>query len=218
MMPFARDKREQHDVPTRNRDDVELLARDPAFESYFHIGRYRLRHRLFAGSWSGEGVCVVREVFERGHAAALLPYDPLRDKVVLIEQFRIGAYAAREPTWLTEVVAGIIEDGETPADVARRETAEEAGLEIAALESIATFFVSPGGTAQATALFVDRVNSGIAGGIHGPDHKNEDIRVTAMSFDEAMAICAEGRIREAATVIALQWLALNREKLRAMWR
>lgn len=202
-------------MPTRNRDDVELLARDPAFEGYFRIDRYRLRHRLFAGGWSGE---VVREVFERGHAAALLPYDPARDMVVLIEQFRIGAYAAGEPAWLTELVAGIIEEGEAPDDVARRETVEEAGLKIGALEPITTFFVSPGGTTQTTALFIGRVESAGAGGIHGLDDENEDIRVTAMSFDEAMAMCAEGRIREAATLIALQWLALNREKLRAMWR
>ena len=202
-------------MATRNRDDVDLLAREAAFAGYFRIDRYRLRHRLFAGGWSGE---VVREVFERGHAAALLPYDPARDAVVLIEQFRIGAYAAGEPAWLTEVVAGIIEESETPEDVARRETAEEAGLEIGALEPITTFFVSTGGTTQTTALFVGRVEAAGAGGIHGLDDENEDIRVTAMAFDEAMAMCADGRIREAATLIALQWLALNRERLRRDWR
>lgn len=202
-------------MTTRNRDEVELLAREPAFEGYFRIDRYRLRHRLFAGGWSGE---VVREVFERGHAAALLPYDPKRDTVVLIEQFRIGAYAAGEPAWLTEVVAGIIEKDETPEAVARRETVEEAGLKIGALEPVATFFVSPGGTTQTTALFVGRVDSAGAGGIHGLDAENEDIRVTAMPFGEALAMCADGRIREAATLIALQWLALNRERLREAWR
>lgn len=201
-------------MTTRKRDDVTLLARDPAFEGYFRIDRYRLRHRLFAGGWSGE---VVREVFERGHAAALLPYDPLRDEVVLIEQFRIGAFAAGGPAWLVEVIAGIIEAGETPEDVARREAAEEAGLEIGALEPITTFFVSPGGTTQTTALFVGRVDSATAGGIHGLDDENEDIRVTAMPFAEAMAMCADGRIHEAATLIALQWLALNRERLRSAW-
>jgi ADP-ribose pyrophosphatase len=202
-------------VAMHDRDDVELLARDPAFEGYFRIDRYRLRHRLFAGGRSGE---VVREVFERGHAAALLPYDPRRDEVVLIEQFRIGAFAAGQPAWLTEVVAGIIEEGETPENVARRETAEEAGLEIGEIEPITTFFVSPGGTTQTTALFVGRVDSTGAGGIHGLDRENEDIRVEALPFAEAMTMCADGRVREAATLIALQWLALNRERLRHDWR
>ncbi|MBT5413399.1 MAG: NUDIX domain-containing protein, partial [Rhodospirillaceae bacterium] len=172
-------------------------------------------HRLFAGGWSGD---VVREVFERGHAAAVLPYDPARDAVVLIEQFRIGAFAAGEPAWLTEVIAGIVEEGETPDDVARREAVEEAGLTIAALEPVTTFFVSPGGTTQTTALFVGRVDSAGVGGIHGLDEEHEDIRASTMSFDDAMAMGADGRIREAATLIALQWLALNRDRLRTKWK
>ena len=202
-------------METRSREDVRILAREAAFQGYFRIDRYRLHHALFAGGWSGE---VVREVFERGHAAAVLPYDPARDAVVLIEQFRIGAFAAGQAAWLTEIIAGIIEEGETPDDVARREAVEEAGLTIAALEPVTTFFVSPGGTTQTTALFVGRVDSAGAGGIHGLDEEHEDIRVSILSFDDAMAMCADGRIREAATLIALQWLALNRERLRRDWR
>ena len=202
-------------METRSREDVRILAREAAFQGYFRIDRYRLRHRLFAGGWSGD---VVREVFERGHAAAVLPYDPARDAVVLIEQFRIGAFAAGEPAWLTEVIAGIVEEGETPDDVARREAVEEAGLTIAALEPVTTFFVSPGGTTQTTALFVGRVDSAGVGGIHGLDEEHEDIRASTMSFDDAMAMGADGRIREAATLIALQWLALNRDRLRTKWK
>lgn len=198
----------------RNGDDVEVLACEAAFEGYFRIDRWRLRHRLFAGGWSGE---VLREVFERGHAAAVLPYDPVRDEVVLIEQFRIGAHAAGEAAWLIEVVAGIIEAAEAPEDVARRETMEEAGLEVGALEPITTFFVSPGGTTQTTALFVGRVDSARAGGVHGLEHEGEDIRVLAVPLEEALVMVADGRIREAATLIALQWLALNRERLRTAW-
>ena len=89
-------------------DDIEIREKIAAYQGYFRIDRYRLRHRLHAGGWSAE---MTREVFERCHAAAVLPYDPIRDEVVLIEQFRVGAYAAGWSPWLTEVIAGIIDPG-----------------------------------------------------------------------------------------------------------
>jgi ADP-ribose pyrophosphatase len=84
---------------------VEILDQTVGYNGYFRIERYRLRHRLFSGTWSRE---LVREVFERGHAAAVLPYDPVLDQVVLIEQFRIGALQTPGDPWLVEIVAGII--------------------------------------------------------------------------------------------------------------
>src|SRR6516164_3959095 len=125
--------------------DIELLEKTEAYKGYFRIVRYRLRHRLFAGGWSGE---VRREVFERGHAVGVLPYDPAADAVVLIEQFRIGAFVAHMDPWLTEVVAGIIEEGESPEAVARRETREEAGIEIQGLLPMCRYIVSPGGSSE----------------------------------------------------------------------
>ena len=117
---------------------VELIERTTAFEGYFRIDRYELHHQLFAGGMSDP---LTREVYERGHAAAVLPYDPQRDAVVLIEQFRIGAYAAGREPWLIEIVAGIVEAGETSSDVAQRELHEEAGLSAAALEPIGDVMV-----------------------------------------------------------------------------
>src|SRR5262249_48086283 len=108
-------------------EDFELIEKTTAYQGYFRVDVYRFRHRLFAGGWSGE---MRREVFERGHAVAVLPYDPERDAVVMIEQFRIGAAAADMPLWQLEFVAGIIDEGETPEAVARREAHEEAGCEI----------------------------------------------------------------------------------------
>ena len=93
-------------------DNFQLIEKTTNYQGYFRIERYRFRHRLFAGGWSGE---IRREVFERGHAVAVLPYDPERDAVLLIEQFRIGALAAAGmPAWQIEVIAGIIDEGETP--------------------------------------------------------------------------------------------------------
>ena len=194
---------------------VELIEQKTAFDGYFRIERYALRHALFAGGMSGQ---ITREVFERGHAAAVLPYDPERDAVVLIEQFRIGAYAAGRDPWLIEIVAGIVEAGETSNDVAQRELHEEAGLTAEALEPIGEVMVSPGGTSETMALFCARIDAANAGGIHGLADEHEDISVTAVPFAEALAAVERGDIVSAPAIIALQWLALNRDRLCELWR
>ena len=194
---------------------VEIRDKQTVFQGYFRVDRYLLRHELHEGGWSGE---IKREVFERGHAAGLLGYDPARDEVLLIEQFRIGAYAANYPSWVTEIVAGIIEDGESPEDVVRREIVEEAGCEVGELIPIADYLVSPGGTSETMTLFCGRVDLKDAGGIHGLDHEQEDIRVLAMPRKEAVKRLRERRIKNSMTIIALQWLELNHEALRKSWR
>lgn len=197
-----------------DRSDVEILAKDTVYDGYFRIDRYRLRHRRHEGGWTGE---ITREVFERGHVAAVLPYDPERDAVVLIEQFRIGAWAAAKPCWLTEIVAGVIDDGESAEAVARREMEEETGCPVTALEPIGSYLSSPGGTSESVALFVGRVDSRKAGGIHGLPDENEDIKVLARPWSEVEAELKAGLLTNAATLIALQWLALNRDALRRRW-
>jgi len=194
--------------------DVETVECRTVYDGYFRIDRYRLRHRLHAGGWSGE---MTREVFERGHAVGVLPYDPVRDEVVLLEQFRVGALAAGWAPWLIEIVAGIVEEGETAEDVARREAMEEAGCQVAELVPLHDYLVSPGGTSESVTLFAGRVDSAGAGGIHGLDHEHEDIRVFTLPADEALDLLARGAIRNALAVIALQWLALNRNELRKKW-
>jgi ADP-ribose pyrophosphatase len=194
--------------------DIELLDKSERYSGYFRVNRYRLRHRLFAGGWSG---VIEREVFERGHAVGVLPYDPAADAVVLIEQFRIGALVAGMDPWLTEVVAGIIEDGEQPEEVAQRETLEEAGLQIQALMPMCRYLVSPGGAAESVFLYCGRVDSRGAGGIHGLAEEHEDIRVDLVPYAQAMRWLADGRITNATGLVALQWLALNRDQVRAAW-
>lgn len=196
------------------RDDVEIIGRETVYRGYFRMDRLTLRHRLFEG---GMSETYTRELFERGHAAALLPYDPVRDEVVLIEQFRVGALEAPGSPWLMEVVAGIIEDGEDADAVARRETVEEAGLEVADIELISEYLPSPGGCSESITLFVGRVNAASADRFAGLAHENEDIRVHRVATDEALALLAGGRINNAAAIIALQWLALNRGQIRRRW-
>jgi ADP-ribose pyrophosphatase len=197
-----------------NGNDVEILETETVWKGYFRMDRLRLRHRLFAGGW---GQPITREVFERGHAAALLPYDPVRDEVVLIEQFRAGALTAGAKPWLMEIVAGIIEDGETAEDVARRETVEEAGCEVSDIVPIMDVFTTPGGSSERIAIFLGRVDARGAGGIHGLPGEGEDIRVFTESLDAALARLANGGIVNIIAIAALQWLALNREDIRRRW-
>lgn len=199
------------------RDDAEILARDTLWQGRFRVDRYRLRHRLYQGGWSRE---FERVVFERGHAAAVLPYDPVGDAVVLVEQFRPGALAAGlARPWLVEIVAGMIDGEDAPEAVARREAKEEAGLDLAGpLEFVAAPLMTPGACSERVHIFCGRVNAAGAGGVHGLADENENIRVLVLAVDEARALLDAGRFENAITVIALQWLLLHRARLKEMWR
>ena len=191
--------------------DVEIDVGETVYQGYFRIDRYRLRHRKHDGGWTD---WFTRELFERGHAVAVLPYDPARDEVVLLRQFRIGALAAGKSAWQTEVVAGIIDAGEAPEAVARREAVEEAGLRLDRLIPMLHYVVSPGGASETVRLYCAVIDAADAGGIHGLAHENEDIRVDAVPWHDAWQMLQDGTVDNAPTVIALQWLALNRERLR----
>lgn len=192
----------------------ELVAREVAYEGFFRLVRYRVRHTLFEGGWSGE---LQREVFERGHAAAVLPYDPERDRVALVEQFRVGALEAPGGPWLLELVAGIVEAGETAAEVVRREALEEAGCAVTELERICEYLVSPGGTTERTTLFVGRADLGDVSGVHGRADEHEDILVHVVDAATAVAMADDGRVNNAMGQIGLQWFARHREGLRRRW-
>lgn len=196
------------------KNDVEIIARETLYSGFFSLELYRFRHRLFNGEMGGE---VRREIFERGHAAVLLPFDPVRDEVVLIEQVRIAAYDTSESPWLLEMVAGMIEEGETPEDVARREAVEEAGLVVGRTKPVLSYLASPGGTSERSSILVGEVDATTAEGIHGLADENEDIRVHVVSREQAYQWVEEGKIDNAASVIALQWLQLHYQDLRNEW-
>lgn len=197
------------------KNDVEIIARETLYSGFFSLELYRFRHRLFNGEMSGE---VRREIFERGHAAVLLPYDPVRDEVVLVEQIRIASYETSPTPWLLEMVAGMIEEGETPEEVARREAQEEAGLTVGRTRPVLSFLASPGGTSERSSILVGEVDATTAEGIHGLADENEDIRVHVVSREQAYQWVEEGKIDNAASVIALQWLQLHYQKLRDEWK
>ena len=206
-----------------NSKDVEVINKETPFDGYFRIDRYHLRHRLYDGSMGNK---ITREIFERGHAASCVLYDPDLDLLVMIKQFRPGAYAAlhslwynsESSPWLVEIIAGIIEKNESPEEVVRREALEEAGCVISEIERIYHYMVTPGGSSESMFSFCGCVNASNAGGVHGLAEEGENIRVFTVTPEEAFAMIADGRIHNSMTMIPLQWFKENRERLRTTWK
>lgn len=211
------------DNPKFKKSDVDIRDKVTLYDGFFAMEKYTLRHQQFAGGWGPE---VTREMFERGHAVAVLPYDPVTDEVILIEQFRPGAFAAMQNSpwfdedaspWQIEAVAGMIDDGETPEEVAVREMREETGAETSDLIPMCHYLVSPGGCSESVFVFVGRADAGSIKGLHGLGHEGEDIRPFAVPLSEAYEGIAEGKIINGMTIIALQWLMLNKQKVLEAW-
>lgn len=202
------------DVFQSGPDDIQIVRRETCFSGFYRLQRLHFRHRLFSGGMSPE---IERELFVRHDAVCVLPYDVARDRVVLIEQFRVGAIGKVANPWLIELVAGLIDKDEQPEEVARREAVEEAGLALGQLMPITNYLPSPGGSDEFVHLFLGSCDSEGAGGIHGLVDEGEDIRVHVWPLDEALAQVEDGRIGNAATIIALQWLGLNRQRVREAW-
>lgn len=198
-----------------NDKDYEILQRDVKYQGIFRLVQLHLRHRTFDGGWSDT---FTREILERKSATAILPYDPVLEQVILIEQFRAGALANPSGPWLLEIVAGIYDGDDIPRDVAIREAEEEAGCKILDIHPVCEYFVSPGGATEYLSLFIGRIDASKAGGIYGLAHENEDIRAFTIPCEEAFNLLREGKIKTSPAIIALQWLQLNREWLRQLWQ
>ncbi|MDC0610668.1 ADP-ribose diphosphatase [Vibrio sp.] len=194
--------------------DIEIISKETLFSGFFKMIKYRFKHRKFAGGWSQP---IEREMFERTRAAAMLPYDPVNDKVVLIEQIRVGALEHEQP-WQLEIVAGIIDKDESPEEVVRREAVEEAGLTVGRSEKVTSYYPSSGGCNEMLDVFVGEVDSNLADGIHGLDEEGEDIKVHVVTRDYAYELVKNGTIENGASIIALQWLELNKHELKDKWQ
>ena len=196
-------------------DDIDIQQTETVFHGFFRVLRYRLRHKLFNGAW---GEPIARELFARGDSVGVLLYDPERDCVALVQQFRIGCLDNAQGAWMWEVVAGMVKPGEQCTDVAVREVQEETGLAISTtqLRPICRYYSSPGGSDERLQLFcaLRALPDGIEG-VHGLAEEGEDIRIQCFSTKQALAALATGQINNAATVIALQWLQIHRCELRA---
>ena len=200
---------------TFSHHDVEIMTRESRYKGFFSLMSYRFRHRLFSG---GMSPVIEREVLERGNAVAVLPYDPVRDQVVLIEQIRIPAYDSSETPWLLEIVAGMIGQDESDEQVARREAQEETGLTLGRLKPVINYLSSPGGTSERITVLAGEADASKAQGTHGLAEENEDILVRVVSREQAYQWVEKGIIDNAATVIALQWLELHHRRLKEEWK
>lgn len=193
----------------------EILYREALFQGYFRVDRFHIRQELYAGGWSAP---FSREVYDGGKkAAVVLLFDPHHDKVVMIEQFRAGPMARDDDPFMIELVAGMVDPGETPEGTARREAIEEAGCEVMELQKIHAYYPSPGCMSEFTTVFVGRTIAPENGALHGLAHEGEDIRVLVLDAAEAISLLYMGKLRDAASIIAMHWFALHHTELRSRW-
>ncbi|KGD65199.1 ADP-ribose pyrophosphatase [Alcanivorax nanhaiticus] len=201
--------------PRFTQDDVEILERETPFQGFFRVDALTLRHRQYEGGW---GKPIRRELFVRPRAAAVLPYDPVRGEILLVEQFRVGALEWRTSPWCLELIAGLADkDGESAEDLIRREAVEEAGLTLGVMETVAQYMPSPGGTDERLHVFVGQADLEGAGGIFGCPDEGEDIRALTVPVAQIPELLVSGRVDNAASLIALQWLLLHRNELDVRW-
>ena len=194
--------------------EFELRSNETVFDGFFQMNRYRLRHSSFRGGWCDE---MVRERIERLAAVSVLLYDPALDRLVLVEQFRIGLMGTVDPPWSLETVSGFCDrEHELPEQLARREVVEETGCALRALTHIGEFFVSPGMSVERINLYCGWVDAGNASGVYGLSHEGEEMRVATLSRDEAYGELF-GRLNSTSVIMAMQWLQANREALLVQW-
>lgn len=195
---------------------VEVIETAYPYADYFGVEAMRLRHRRFDGGWSPP---LARAVLTSGDAVTVLPFDPGRGRVLLIEQFRAGPVARRDPQpWCLEAVAGRCDGFESTENAARREAEEEAGLTLGRLELVAAYYPSPGVASEYITAFVGEADLGEAGGLHGLASEHEDIRAIVVSLEETRAAVARGEVNNAPLLVSLQWLELHHVRLADAWR
>jgi len=201
--------------PKFNLSDVEVVRRKELYRDFFYVEKVFLRHKLFNGGWGKE---IGRELFVRGEAVGVVLYDPKLDLIGLVEQFRVGALNEPNGPWCYEVVAGMVEAGESPEEVALRELIEEANIKPFSLEYICNYLSSPGGSDEKLHLYCGVCDLSNAGGIFGLPEEGEDIRVHTLAANDVFAELLNGAFNNAAAIICLQWLQMNRQRLREQKR
>ncbi|MDC9719735.1 MAG: NUDIX domain-containing protein [Gammaproteobacteria bacterium] len=202
--------------PSYKRADVRIAHQETVYQGFYQVQKLKLQHRLFKGGWSDQ---LQRELVVHLPAVAVLMYDANRDQVVLIEQFRVGAMAHDDGPWQLEMVAGMIDTDETPEQVAIRECGEESGARILEddLEIVCKYLVTPGGSNESLAIYCAPVDAAQVKGVHGLPTEGEDIQVQVLGRDVLWQMLEQGRLTNAATIIAIQWLQLHYPRLQTQW-
>ena len=191
--------------------DYMIDAKETVSKGFFRVVKLSLRHRRFDGGWTAQ---IQRELFQRGDAVGVLLYDPASHLVGLVEQFRVGALNDANGPWQFEVVAGMIEPGETPQQVAVRELQEEAGIEVEKLLPICDYLVSAGGTDEKMHLYCGLCDLQGKGGLFGLATETEDILFQVWPYNKVIEAYHSGMLNSAAATVGLLWLQLNHQALR----
>ena len=176
------------------------------YNGFFSMHELTFSHLKHNGDWNKE---VKREIFGGAHVSTVLPYDPIKKKILLLQQFRPGVLLRKENPMLIEIVAGIIDKGENPSDAARRECLEETGCKISELHNICSYYPAPGSSESFYHLFLGEVNSFEGERIFGQEDENEDILVKSYEIEEVKKLLMTNKIINGLTIIALQWFFLN---------
>ena len=175
-------------------------------KGFFDLKQLNLIHKKHDGSWSSE---IKREVFGGAHVSTVLPYDPIKKKILLLQQFRPGIIKRKHNTIILEIVAGMIDSVETPSDAARRECLEETGCSVKELREIYSYYPAPGSSESYYHFFLAKVDSFEGEKIFGQKNENEDILVKSYSIKEIKNLIKKKKIINAATLLALQWFFLE---------
>ena len=193
--------------------DWKILQKKRLYDGHFKVTQYHLTHEKYDG---GVTPNLQRELVGRSDAVAMVAYDPDTDEIVLIEQFRMGAIHEKQP-WLIEIVAGLIEEGESPEEVTIRECQEEIGCTPSELINISNFYTSPGGSSEWVQLYIGKVSVSELNSNGGLDEEGEDIKVSVVPASDIPYMLSTGEIRSAIAIVGLQWFMLNHENIRRQW-
>ena len=184
----------------------KIINKKNLYSGFFSLNKYEFIHKKHNGEWTNS---VEREVFSGAHVSTLLPYDPIKKEIILIQQFRAGVLSRYDKDYLYEIVAGIIDEGERPEETAKRECFEETGCKVKKIIPIQAYFPAPGSSESYYHLYLGEINSFDGERITGLQEENEDILVKSFKIDDLREMLKEKKIINGLTLIALQWFFLD---------
>ena len=187
----------------------KIINKKNLYSGFFSLNKYEFVHKKHNGEWTN---AVEREIFNGAHVSTLLPYDPIKKEIILIQQFRAGALSRYDEEYLYEIVAGIIDEGENPEETAVRECFEETGCEVKKIHPIQSYFPAPGSSESYYHLYLGEIQAFDGERIRGLENENEDILVKSFKIDEVRQMLKERKIINGLTLVALQWFFLEYNK------
>ncbi len=184
----------------------KIINKKNLYSGFFGLNKYEFIHEKHNGDWTNK---IDREIFTGAHVSTLLPYDPLKEEIILIQQFRAGVLSRYDEDYLYEIVAGIIDEGENPEETARRECFEETGCKVKKIIPIQSYFPAPGSSESYYHLYLGEIDTFEGKRIRGLHSENEDILVKSFKVEVLRNMLREKQIINGLTLIALQWFFLE---------